>query len=680
MASGGTEPTMELECKRTISELSRRLERLEESPAPQVLGGRPPPGPESSGTIPVPHPVGAGSANLVGTRASGPGPQPADQVSTTYVTQSASTPSHNTGDVIYGPSSNISFLQLVTEAAGPKSSTGMSPEEPTDLGAEDTIPTVLGFSTTTTQPKSPDPLPDPVMLPERWLADSLLHSFWEFVHPVFPILHRPSFIASFEAVWQPSRGRPPARDHTDVVFHATLSIVLALGGQRTDQVSVSEQVRLAESFYKQSVKLVSVDTLDHSSLQVVQLLLLRGIYLHYTQHADRCWNTVGVALRVAQGLGLHSQGDRATSESQVKREMRRRVWHCCLTLDRLTATTFGRPVLMSRQYSVPPPEAIDDEHLSETSEGLQPPRRPSYLAFFIHSVALFDVLSDILARFYTDGDSALEQRPSSLSDVLQLSSKLDDLGSSFPTYLREDANLTQLDENLRGCLQMQANILKLLWIRLLLLRPLLLAEAKHGRRPGTSSTPGAMPPTLRESLGHSANVLCLSTAHGVLQELYEKLGSVRQNSAWHVLLFTFAAASTLVVATLCPDLHVSFETEPAKSSWDRALRIFDFHKKHVASASRGIEVLQKLRASVVAAVAQREAPCGPDVNEQKANLIFSWQVATRNPSLEQGGDDLLLPFSSGPGMSHTPLAQDFGDFLSSDLLNESWFNTQVDTN
>ncbi|KXH56079.1 hypothetical protein CSAL01_07445 [Colletotrichum salicis] len=657
----------------SISQLSKRLKRLEELPASQAHGGpshplQTDPGPETdtSGGARDALPLNtAGLATHVDTSIS----RPSAQSSTTNAVQSASPSSRNEGDgdAIYGPSSNSSFLRLVTQAAGPRSLTTKPPEEPAGLEPEEVIPTVLGFAITT-QPKSPDTLPDPVMLPERWLADSLLRSFWDFVHPVFPILHRPSFTASYEAVWQPSQNRPPNRDYKDIVFHATLSIVLALGCQRTDQVSVSEQVRLANRFYKQSVKLVSVDTLDHSSLQLVQLFLLRGVYLHYTQYADRCWNTVGVALRVAQGLGLHSRGDGpASSESQLKREMRRRVWHCCLTLDRLTATTFGRPVLVSRQYSVPPPEPIDDEYLSESSEGLQPPERPSYLAFFVHSVALFDVLNEILAKFYTDGEYALDKTPDSLSHVLQLSSKLDELGHSFPTYLREGVDLTQLEEELRGCLQMQANILKsrVLWIRLLLLRPLLLAEAKHGSRlekPLATDTTQ----TLRDSLGHSANSLCVLTAHSVLQELYEKLGSVRQNSAWHVLLFTFAAASTLVVATLCPDLRVNFETEPTKSSWDRALRIFNFHKQHVASASRGIEVLEKFRASVGAAVSQRNAASGaPNTN------------GTYDPRFEQGSEqEALLPFGSVSGMNQTSLAQDFGEFAGSDLLNESWFNIQ----
>ncbi|KAF4828207.1 Sorbicillinoid biosynthetic cluster transcription factor sor3 [Colletotrichum tropicale] len=492
-------------------------------------------------------------------------------------------------------------------------------QKPDDSGPDgsgnetESTPNVLGFSTV--QPKSADPLPEPVMLPERWLADSLMESFWEFVHPVFPILHKPSFIASYEALWKPTKGQNHKRDFKDVVFHSTLSIVLALGSQRTDQVSVAEQASLADKFYKQSVKLISVDTLDHSSLQVVQLLLLRGVYLHYTS---------------------------------------------------LTATTFGRSVLLSRQYPTPAPAIIDDEYLSDITEGSQAVGRPSYLACFVHSLALFDVLKEILVKFYGEGDCSSDLKSRSLSDVLQLSAKLDDLNDSFPVCLREGASLSHYDESLKGSLQMQANILKsrVLWIRLLLLRPLLLVEAKQttkSRRDLPNSS------ALSESFRHAANTLCVSTAHGVLQEMYEKLGSVRQNSAWHVLLFTFAAASTLVVATLCPDLQVNFDTEPTKTSWDRALRIFDFHKKHVTSATRGIEVLQRFRDSV-AAVSRHDAPASSNTTASQ----------TSNPEglQQQNQGDLLLPFSSMPGMSQTPMAQDFGDFLSSDLLNESWFNMQ----
>lgn len=73
--------------------------------------------------------------------------------------------------------------------------------------------------------------------------------------------------------------------------------------------------------------------LDAPSLSVVQLLLLTGIYLQSTRFSYRCLNTIGLALRVAQGLGLHVDKCTSPFESQKQREMRRRVWYICVMMD-----------------------------------------------------------------------------------------------------------------------------------------------------------------------------------------------------------------------------------------------------------------------------------------------------------------------------------------------------------
>lgn len=53
------------------------------------------------------------------------------------------------------------------------------------------------------------------------------------------------------------------------------------------------------------------------------------------------------------------------------------------------------------------------------------------------------------------------------------------------------------------------------------------------------------------------------------------------------------------MATLSPHLGVSLETEPTRSSWDRAMGILEFHKAHVVSAVRGIDVLLRYRQSIM---------------------------------------------------------------------------------
>jgi len=170
-----------------------------------------------------------------------------------------------------------------------------------------------------------------LILPPRSLADNLLRCYWDLFNPIFPILHLPTFDVAYNQLWQPCTGSEHS-EAQNVLFHSTLNIALALGCQRNEMLEETEREDLSWEFYKRSIKLVSLDSLDTPSLQIVQLLVLRGYFLLYTPLADRCWNTAGVALRVAQAVGL--QSDRTGNYHQLTREMRRRVWYTCVMLDR----------------------------------------------------------------------------------------------------------------------------------------------------------------------------------------------------------------------------------------------------------------------------------------------------------------------------------------------------------
>jgi hypothetical protein len=106
----------------------------------------------------------------------------------------------------------------------------------------------------------------------------------------------------------------------------------------SDSVPPGEKSELADQFYQRSVKLVPLDAVDSISVATVQSLLLTTIYLQSTQYSSRCWNTAGFAIRAAQSLGLHLDQKIPESGSKLKREMLRRVWHVCNTLDWLVTS------------------------------------------------------------------------------------------------------------------------------------------------------------------------------------------------------------------------------------------------------------------------------------------------------------------------------------------------------
>ncbi|OBS20254.1 hypothetical protein FPOA_06639 [Fusarium poae] len=558
-------------------------------------------------------------------------------------------------ETFHGPSSNISFLQQTIQRANPD-----LVEKP--CAQEGTKSDLLGFEVV----RPPDSAHNvgPHSPPDH-LVPTLLRTFYDSIHPVFPLLHWSSFTTMYNSIGRPNMTLDDchyqARD--DLVFHAILNMVLALGCQRSKDALLSQRKQYADSFYRRSQRLVSIETLDFASLEIVQLLLLRGIYLHYTSYANRCWNMVGVALRVAQSLGLNFE-HAASSKSQLEREMRRRVWHNCIALDRLSATTFGRPVLHCKPHAIPLPEPIDDEYLSEVNEGCQPENIPSRIDFFIHSIRLFEVLDETLSRFYSNGYQRPGQDRTStsfqyLEDIPRLCSKLDIVVAGLPAHLVLDGTMEAANES-TSCFRMQAMVLKsrVLYIRLLLLRPSLLVEV---RRLVSNQSPIYRHPTpsLKQIFLGEISRLCVSTAHEIVDEMYQNLSSSQQNSPWHALFFTFGAASALLAASLFPDLGVDLDAGPAKDSWDKALEVFYHYESNVESAARGAEALKKYRQRFSAFLKQD----GQTKSERSRTVSSS---ISDNAPVEAAIDENWLA-----GMS-----EDFNAFFTSDSLEQSWLSSQ----
>lgn len=183
--------------------------------------------------------------------------------------------------------------------------------------------------------------PTSVVLPSRHAADNFTSAYFNIVHPLFPIIHQPSFDASYRYLWQPPDADQPlsmASVITDPIFMSTVNVVFALGCQFSDMVEPSRRTRVAAEFYDRSMQLSAFRVLDAASLESVQLLLLTGVYLQSTQYASRCWNMVGLAIRAAQALGLHLESKHSSCASQLRREMGRRVWYNCVVLDRFVCS------------------------------------------------------------------------------------------------------------------------------------------------------------------------------------------------------------------------------------------------------------------------------------------------------------------------------------------------------
>ncbi|KAE8443487.1 hypothetical protein EG329_001798 [Mollisiaceae sp. DMI_Dod_QoI] len=356
-------------------------------------------------------------------------------------------------------------------------------------------------------------------LPTRKQADRYMYCFWEYVHPIFPILHKPSFVSSYRSIWISEEERS-GDDHAsieDPIFLSTLSIVFALGCQYTEEIEPSRKSVITERFYHQSRKFLAMDELDSVSVLAVQLLLLSGIYLLNSSYSNRCWNMVGLAIRNAQSLGLHEENRR------------------------LVATIFGRPHMISLPSSIPLPLLIDDEYLLVDGEGQQPANTDSYLGFFLSSLKLFDIMSDVLTMYYNQKESSLHShhtgtpwwRSHLLDDILKIDSTLDDFANTLPNHLKIQQNTAEAwTQNAGNMKWRQAKILqcRFLYVRAFLLRPLLLSAVQASK--DASLNPKSSAEELGERVALQVCVKCIENVHELVTAIYSSLHVNYQSPEW----------------------------------------------------------------------------------------------------------------------------------------------------
>lgn len=172
-----------------------------------------------------------------------------------------------------------------------------------------------------------------MVLPQRRFADMMLDCYEKYSYPLFPILHIPSFRKSYVSLWEDQGQTPFDSQGAKVTFWASLNIVFALGCINSPEIEPPLKLKMSKNFYQRAQAILPMDTLDVPSLAIVQYLLLTTHYLSFTTHFFRCFNTLAVAIRVAQTLGLGIDAEPFAS-NQLKREMSKRAWYHCLSMDR----------------------------------------------------------------------------------------------------------------------------------------------------------------------------------------------------------------------------------------------------------------------------------------------------------------------------------------------------------
>jgi hypothetical protein len=171
------------------------------------------------------------------------------------------------------------------------------------------------------------PIIEAKAFPPRHAAAALIQHYLDNMFVLMPFFSETSLFASVEAVYENSGRGASSADHW------TLRMVLAISSASQSQQYGDLQYQIALRHV--SAALERADSVLHpGSVAGIQAILLLVQYSLFDPEHFKAWYLLGTASRVMVDLGIHQDLSAAPNVEKDYLDMRRRVFHGVLTLDR----------------------------------------------------------------------------------------------------------------------------------------------------------------------------------------------------------------------------------------------------------------------------------------------------------------------------------------------------------
>ena len=260
--------------------------------------------------------------------------------------------------------------------------------------------------------------------PDKELGSHLAYLYFEYANPQTPILHRGEFMALLDRTYAMDEKKRSPRElyMLNIVYAIGAGVIYGenrdTGAPRTDKRSPSpssKRVKIVPEPHHQPEEyhaaamihleffLSALPTSERpegfgGSLEELQAVLLLASFALLRPVAPGLWYIIGVAVRLAVDLGLHYEDGTGIEESvrvgaelakgqdvvmqaagasanpvepkekgrrEWIRDLRRRLWWCVYSFDRLVSTCVGRPLGITDQVITTEfPSILDDSFIT----------------------------------------------------------------------------------------------------------------------------------------------------------------------------------------------------------------------------------------------------------------------------------------------------------------------------
>lgn len=178
-------------------------------------------------------------------------------------------------------------------------------------------------------------------IPDEPFRDELLRTYIYMVYPFMPTIE-------IEELLHPiilADGRDPV---SLLLFQAIMFASVTFVDKTFLQARGYSSRKAARKDFFGRVRLLFALDCEPDRLSLLQAVLLMTYWFDYPDDDKDTWYWMGIALGLAQVLGLHREPDPARTSART-RQLRRRVWWSCVMRDRLLALGIRRPSRIRNQ-------------------------------------------------------------------------------------------------------------------------------------------------------------------------------------------------------------------------------------------------------------------------------------------------------------------------------------------
>ncbi|KAI0756844.1 fungal-specific transcription factor domain-containing protein [Daedaleopsis nitida] len=263
-----------------------------------------------------------------------------------------------------------------------------------------------------------------VDMPSPEMQTYLLHLYFTYVHPFFPVIHKQDFLHHYNALSHSVPSEPRAKQPLQRLCKMLLLAMFAVAARYSDKPEVhlmthgKYNVSRAGQQYAEDAHRLLDRKYQSSRPSTCQALLLLAIREFGMGAMDKGWlysasSLEGMALRMAVDLGMNRNADNWTTDGKqpvftdVEKRVRKHIWWSCCTSDKLSAVWLGRPITFrANDYSTPIPDIdeVDEEEpwhpYPPGEKGEYVPQPSKLMSTFQRACHLSVIITDIMDKIY----------------------------------------------------------------------------------------------------------------------------------------------------------------------------------------------------------------------------------------------------------------------------------------